>query len=76
MKFIENPTIISGLAWHNHHHMILIFISLATPKQALTTSALKTILRSWSKYGMICINPGTAIGASELQHAGVPPRQR
>jgi len=40
MKYIENLTIISGLIWHNHHHMFLIFISLAIPKQALTISAL------------------------------------
>ena len=44
--YIENLTIISGLIWHNHHHMFLIFtcdlqvISLAIPKQALTISAL------------------------------------
>jgi len=40
MKYIESLTIILGVVWHNRHHMILIFISLAIPKQALITSAL------------------------------------
>jgi len=54
MKYTENLTIISGLVWHNHQlKMVFIFISLAIPKQALITSALKTILKSWSKHGMI-----------------------
>ena len=50
MRSFKNFTIISGLVWHNHHHMILIFISLAIPKQALITSVLKITLKNWSRY--------------------------
>jgi hypothetical protein len=49
MKYIENLTIISNLVWYFHHHMILIFISLAIPKQALITTALKITLKIWSR---------------------------
>jgi len=46
----------------HHPHMILMFISLAIPKQALIISALKITLKNWSRYGMMCINPAMVIG--------------
>ncbi len=54
MLFVEQLLLV--ILWHNHHHMILIFtlalqgISLAIPKQALITSALKITLNSWNRY--------------------------
>jgi len=60
MRDLENFTIISVLVWHNHHHMILIFISLLIPKQAFITSVLKITLKNWNRHGRICINPDMA----------------